>query len=57
MDRVRRVWSVIDRKPQSGQTMSEYALILSLVVVVGLATWGLLGTNITNIISKVANCL
>jgi Flp pilus assembly pilin Flp len=37
--------------------MSEYALILALVVVVGLAAWTLLGTSITSIINSVASCL
>lgn len=40
-----------------GQTMSEYALILSLVAVVGLAAWALLGTNITALINQIAGCI
>lgn len=39
------------------QTMSEYALILSLVAVVGLAAWALLGTNITALINQIAGCI
>ena len=57
MDRVRRVWSGIDRKLQSGQTMTEYALILALVVVVGLRVWATLGGKITATIQSVVNCL
>ncbi len=45
------------RESQRGQTMSEYALILALVVIVGLTTWALLGTNITSVIEKVASCI
>ncbi len=45
------------RESERGQTMSEYALILALVVIVGLTTWALLGTNITSVISKVASCI
>jgi Flp pilus assembly pilin Flp len=57
MDRVRRVWSGIDRKLPSGQTMTEYALILALVVIVGIATWASLGSKITTTIQSVVNCL
>ncbi|GEM_PF-3347879 len=45
------------RESKPGQTMSEYALILALVVIVGLTTWALLGTNITSVIGKVASCI
>jgi Flp pilus assembly pilin Flp len=44
-------------KRQPGQSMTEYALILALVVVVGLATWALLGSNITSTIQGLVNCL
>jgi Flp pilus assembly pilin Flp len=44
-------------KSQRGQTMTEYALILALVAIVGLTTWALLGTNITSSVSKVASCV
>jgi Flp pilus assembly pilin Flp len=57
MDRVRRVWSGINCKLQSGQGMTEYALILALVVVVGLATWATLGSKITATIQSAVNCL
>jgi Flp pilus assembly pilin Flp len=57
MDRMRRIWSGINRKLQSGQSMTEYALILALVVVVGLATWASLGGKITSTISGVIACL
>jgi Flp pilus assembly pilin Flp len=42
---------------EQGQTMSEYALILALIAIVGLTTWALLGTNITSTIAKVASCI
>ena len=57
MDRMRRVWSGIDRKLQSGQTMTEYALILALVVVVALATWASLGSSIKSTLQGVIACL
>jgi len=44
-------------KRQSGQSMTEYALILALVVVAGLATWAALGSQITATIQGVVNCL
>jgi Flp pilus assembly pilin Flp len=37
--------------------MAEYALIVTLVGVVGLAAWALLGTNITSTINNVASCI
>jgi Flp pilus assembly pilin Flp len=57
MNRVRQLWSHIDRKLLPGQSMTEYALILALVVVVGLATWATLGSKITSTIQSVVNCL
>jgi Flp pilus assembly pilin Flp len=56
MNRVHQLWSRYNRK-QSGQTMAEYALIIALVVVVGLAAWALLGTNISSTINSVAGCI
>jgi Flp pilus assembly pilin Flp len=40
-----------------GQTMAEYALIVALVAIVGLAAWALLGTNISKAVSTVAGCV
>jgi Flp pilus assembly pilin Flp len=57
MNRVYQLWSRIGHKLQSGQSMTEYALILALVVVVGLATWATLGSKITSTIQSVVNCL
>jgi Flp pilus assembly pilin Flp len=42
---------------QSGQSMAEYALIVTLVAAAGLAVWSTLGGNIQNVISSVANCI
>jgi Flp pilus assembly pilin Flp len=56
MKRVHQLWSRCTRF-QTGQTMAEYALIVALVAVVGLAAWALLGTNITSTINKVASCV
>jgi len=57
MDRMRQLWLGIQRKLQPGQAMTEYALILALVVVVGLVTWGTLGSNIKTTISDIGACL
>jgi Flp pilus assembly pilin Flp len=56
MNRAYLLWLRYGR-PQSGQGMAEYALILGLVAVAAVATWKTLGTNITNTISAIANCL
>ena len=37
--------------------MAEYGLILALVAVVAIGTWALLGTNVSTIISSIANNL
>jgi Flp pilus assembly pilin Flp len=39
---------------QSGQGLTEYALILSLIVVVAVAALVFLGTNISSILSSIA---
>ena len=56
MDRVYRLWIRINR-PRSGQSMAEYALVITLVAAAGLAVWSTLGGNIKNVISSVANCI
>ncbi|MBV8358043.1 MAG: Flp family type IVb pilin [Deltaproteobacteria bacterium] len=54
---MRRAWSIIERKLQSGQTMTEYALILALVVLVGMVAYTTLGTNIKTLVNNVASDL
>jgi Flp pilus assembly pilin Flp len=44
-------------RPASGQSMAEYALIVTLVAAAGLAVWSTLGGNIQNVISSIANCI
>ena len=39
---------------EDGQTMAEYALILVLVAVAAIAAFKLLGTNISSILSTIA---
>jgi Flp pilus assembly pilin Flp len=56
MNLLYKLWSRYDRM-QRGQSMAEYALIVALVAVVGLAAWGLLGTNIKGTINTVAGCI
>jgi Flp pilus assembly pilin Flp len=56
MDRVYQLWTRYSR-PQSGQTMAEYALVITLVAAAGLAIWGTLGGNIKNVISSIAGCI
>jgi Flp pilus assembly pilin Flp len=51
--KMRRQWLLLFQ----GQTMSEYALILALIAIVGLTTWALLGTNIVSLIGEVASCI
>jgi Flp pilus assembly pilin Flp len=41
----------------AGQTLAEYALILSLIAVVAIAVLILLGTNIQNILSTIGAAL
>ena len=57
MDRVRRVWSGINCKLQSGQGMTEYALILALIAIAGIVTWTALGTKITSVVSSITTSL
>jgi pilus assembly protein Flp/PilA len=44
-------------RAEDGLTSVEYALLLALLVVVALAAWQALGTNITAKISGVANAM
>ena len=46
-----------DRGADAGQTLAEYALILSLIAVVAIAALILLGTDIQNILSSVGSKL
>jgi Flp pilus assembly pilin Flp len=45
------------RPDESGQTMTEYALILSAVAIVAIVAYMTLGTTITTLIQKVVACL
>jgi Flp pilus assembly pilin Flp len=56
MDRVYQLWTRYGR-PRSGQSMAEYALIITLVAAAGLAVWSTLGGNIKNVISSIASCI
>ena len=56
MDRVYRVWIRYSR-PQSGQTMAEYALVITLVAAAGLLVWSTLGSNISRLINSIACCI
>ena len=42
---------------QEGQALVEYALILALVAVVAVGALTLLGTNISNMLSSIANSI
>jgi Flp pilus assembly pilin Flp len=48
---------VLARKLQSGQTMTEYALILALIAIAGIVTWTALGTKITSVVSSITTSL
>jgi Flp pilus assembly pilin Flp len=52
------IWDVVARLPgKSGQTMTEYALILAVVAVVAVATYITLGTKIVTVIGSVVTAL
>jgi Flp pilus assembly pilin Flp len=42
---------------EEGQTMAEYAVILSVITVAVLLALGLLGTNIGNVINRIAGSI
>ena len=42
---------------EEGQTMAEYAVILTVISVLVLAALLLLGTNITTVINRIANSI
>ena len=44
-------------RSERGQTLVEYALVLTLVSVVAIGALTLLGTNVTSMLSSVANGL
>ncbi|MBN2089301.1 Flp family type IVb pilin [candidate division KSB1 bacterium] len=44
-------------KRQEGQTLSEYALILFLVVIVAIVALTLLGNSILNVLNQIAGAL
>ena len=43
------------RSREDGQALVEYALILSLISVVAVAALKLIGTNVTDVLNKIAN--
>jgi pilus assembly protein Flp/PilA len=47
----------IFRDREEGQALVEYALILALVAVVAVGALTLLGTNISNMLSSIANSI
>ena len=48
---------VMARQGASGQTMTEYALILSAVAIVAIVAYVTLGTTITSLVNTVVACL
>ncbi len=44
-------------RKQEGQSLAEYALILSLIAVAAIVALGLLGTQIQNILGQIAAAL
>lgn len=44
-------------KSEKGQGMVEYVLIIVLVAIVGLITWGVLGGSITNVLQTIITAL
>jgi Flp pilus assembly pilin Flp len=52
------IWRIVASLPgKRGQTMTEYALILGLVAVAAVATYGLLGTKIINVVTAITTAL
>ena len=45
------------RKCQSGQTLTEYALIIAVLAVAIVGTMEILGTSITNVFTETTNTL
>ena len=56
---VKRMFDLIRifRDREEGQALVEYALILALVAVVAVGALTLLGTNISNMLSSIANSI
>ena len=52
LDRIRKFFS-----EEEGLTSVEYALLLALIVVVALVTWGTLGNKVNNTVGSVNNKL
>ena len=44
-------------KSDKGATMAEYAVIAVLIIIIAIAAWTLLGTNITAAVNRVAGSL
>jgi Flp pilus assembly pilin Flp len=42
---------------QSGQTMTEYALILAAIAIVAIVAYTTLGTSITSLINEIISCM
>lgn len=56
MNSVYQLWTHCSR-PQPGQTMAEYALVITLVAAAGLLVWSTLGSNISQVINSIAGCI
>ena len=55
MNRMYQLWTRYRLKP--GQTMAEYALVVTLVAAAGLLVWSTLGSNISQVINSIAGCI
>jgi Flp pilus assembly pilin Flp len=55
LDRVRRI--VRERRPDEGQGLAEYALILALIAIVAIVALIFLGTQVSGIISHVGQSM
>jgi len=52
------IWHIAARLPgKRGQTMTEYALILGLVAVAAVVTYGLLGGKIITVVQSIITAL
>ena len=51
------VWTRASRISKKGQTLAEYALIMAVMSIVGVAVYGLFDTQIAIIFSGIANII
>jgi hypothetical protein len=56
MIRLYPLWTCYGR-PQPGQSMAEYALVITIIGAVGLLVWSTLGSNTTQVVNSIAGLI